>query len=65
MVESLKIVDGQQAVDLIDFTPDPFIESIVLTFPPLFVTERADALGFQKDASFTEIIEEFVKEELR
>ena len=62
MVNSLKVVGGQKAVNLIDFEPDAFIESIVLTFPPYFITKRADALGFQKNNSFTEIIEEFVQE---
>jgi len=35
---SLKVVGGQKVVNLIDFEPDEFIQGIVLTFLPHFVT---------------------------
>lgn len=64
MVEALEAVGGKEAVDRIDWQPDPFIQSIVLTWPARFDTQRARRLGFQWDGSFREIVEAFVEEEL-
>lgn len=64
MVNTLELVAGKETTDLIDWQPDAFIQSIVLTWPPQFVTERALTLGFQRDASVEGIIKSFIKEEL-
>lgn len=64
MVEDLEAVGGKQAVDRINWQPDPFIQSIVLTWPSRFDTPRARRLGFQWDGSFREVIEIFMEEEL-
>lgn len=64
MLEQLKVVAGADKIDLIDWQPDAFIQSIVLTWPPQFVTERALALGFQPDDSFREVIEAFIEDEI-
>jgi nucleoside-diphosphate-sugar epimerase len=64
MVDSLKEVGGADKAELIDWEPDAFIQSIVLTWPPQFITERALELGFQRDNSVREIIESFIKDEL-
>jgi D-erythronate 2-dehydrogenase len=64
MVNNLEAVAGKKTTDLIDWQPDAFIQSIVLTFPSFFDTPLALALGFKKDTSFKEIIEDFVNDEL-
>ncbi len=64
MVSKLQAIAGKDTTDLIDWEPDAFIQSIVLTWPPQFVTERALALGFQQDQSIEEIINSFINEEL-
>jgi nucleoside-diphosphate-sugar epimerase len=64
MVEALEAVGGKEAADRIDWQPDPFIQSIVLTWPAHFNTVRARRQGFERDGSFQEIIEIFVEEEL-
>jgi nucleoside-diphosphate-sugar epimerase len=64
MVDALGAVAGREAVELIDWEPDAFIQSIVLTFPREFVTSKALALGFHRDESLNQIISSFIKEEL-
>jgi nucleoside-diphosphate-sugar epimerase len=64
MVDALEAVAGKEAVKLIDWEPDAFIQNIVLTFPRIFVTDKALALGFQRDNSLEEIINAFVEDEL-
>jgi len=64
MVSTLETVAGSETTRLIDWEPDAFIQSIVLTWPPQFVTERALTLGFQRDVSVEGIIKSFIKEEL-
>ncbi len=64
MVNTLESVAGTETTKLIDWEPDAFIQSIVLTWPPQFVTKRALTLGFQRDASVEDIIRSFIREEL-
>ncbi len=64
MVDTLGAVAGQKAVQLIDWEPDAFLQSIVLTFPREFETKRALALGFHGDPSLKSIVESFVEQEL-
>ena len=65
MVDALESVAGKVATDLIDWEPDAFIQSIVLTIPREFETPRALALGFHGDRSLTDIIESFIRDELK
>ncbi len=64
MVDTLESIAGSETAELIDWEPDAFIQSIVLTWPPQFDTERAFTLGFQRDESVEGIIRSFIKEEL-
>lgn len=64
MVRNLGEIAGDEATQLIDWEPDPFIQSIVLTWPPHFVTQRGLDLGFKNDKSVAEIIQSHIKEEL-
>lgn len=65
MVKELEKLAGMETIELIDWLPDTFIQSIVLTWPPQFEAKRALKLGFQADKSVNEIIKLFKDEELR
>ena len=64
MVDTLEAIAGKETTELIDWEPDAFIQSIVLTIPREFETPKALALGFQGDDSLKAIIESFIREEL-
>ena len=55
-------VAGTAATDLLDRTPDPVIRRIVKSWPGRFETVRARALGLGSDASFEDVIREYVRE---
>lgn len=63
MVHSLGHITDQEVTDLITYEPDAFLQRIVLTWPPYFSTEKADKLGFVRDASVEEIIRAYIQEE--
>jgi D-erythronate 2-dehydrogenase len=65
MVTALDEVAGFQASDWIDWIPDAFIQSIVLTWPPHFNVSKAIDYGFQRDMPIGEIIKNFIKSELK
>jgi len=65
MVTTLEGIAGKEVAERIDWEPDDFIQSIVLTFPTDFETKRADQLGFKKDESIREVIEAFISEDMK
>lgn len=62
MIETLGEVAGSQAVERIRHEPDPGIQSIVGSWPTRFHTRRADALGFERDRDFRDILQAFQEE---
>ena len=64
MVAALERVAGQEAAARIRWQLDPALNRIVASWPGAFATERADALGFVGDASFDEIIQAYLADEL-
>jgi len=62
MAAALVRVAGAAATDLLDRTPDPVIRRIVKSWPGRFETVRARALGLGSDASFEDVIREYVRE---
>ncbi len=64
MLEALGEVAGEQVRERVAFESDPFIEKIVYGWPTRFNPQRALALGFSADASFREIVEAFIEDEL-
>ena len=62
MAAALGRVAGRAATDLLDRTPDPVISGIVSTWPGRFDWRRAHALGLRADASFDDVIREYVRE---
>jgi len=63
LVDCLQSIAGQAIVDLIDWEPDEFLQSIVLTWPPHYSAGRAGKLGFASDGSVYEIINAYIEEE--
>ncbi|MBD0284323.1 MAG: SDR family oxidoreductase [Flavisolibacter sp.] len=63
MINSLQQICGPEVINLISYEPDAFLQSIVLTWPPYFDTQRAKKLGFVSDSSVEEIIRSYIAEE--
>lgn len=63
MIHSLGQMTNPEVTKLISHEPDAFLESIVLTWPSNFDTQRALQLGFVRDTSSEEIIRSYIEEE--
>lgn len=63
MIEALRRVAGQQAVDLITCAPDPEIQAIVEPWAEACAATRARALGFSAETSFDEIIRIYLEDD--
>lgn len=63
MAKALERVAGAQAAQRIRWERDPAIERIVNSWPGDFITTRADAMGFKRDAGFDDIIREHIEQE--
>jgi len=62
MLDTLRDVAGEATVARVRHEPDERIRSLVASWPVRFETPRADRLGFQRDASFREIVEAYLAE---
>jgi D-erythronate 2-dehydrogenase len=63
MIEALRRVAGQGAVDLIRHEPDPVIEAIVTPWAEACEAVQARALGFAAETSFDEIIQVYLEDD--
>lgn len=63
-IAALRRLAGKAATDLIRREPDPVIASIIKGWPQRFDAGRAEALGFQAEKSFDEIIRIHIEDEL-
>jgi len=63
-IEALRRVAGDGVAALIRREPDPFIQTIIESWPRRFDPKRALALGFCAEASFDEIIRVHVEDEM-
>lgn len=63
MIEALRRVAGQQAVDLVTYAPDPAIQAIVEPWAEAFEATEARALGFTAETSFDEIIRIYLEDD--
>jgi nucleoside-diphosphate-sugar epimerase len=61
MVDALRAVGGDAAVERIKWQPDDRIRAIVRTWPARFETRRADALGFVRDADFVDVVRAYAR----
>jgi len=64
LVDALRDLVGDEVVNRIDWEPDEFLRSIVLTWPPNFVTDKANQLGFKADQNVKEIIQSFIDNDM-
>lgn len=62
-LSALRRVAGDEVADLVEYHPDPFIESIVSTWPARFVAARAEALGFVADPDYDTIIRTYINDD--
>ena len=60
MAQALTEVAGPGVADLIDWIPDPDIETIIRSWPARFDTERANLLGMRGDDDFRTIIGQYL-----
>ena len=63
MAEAMDRVVGYAASDLIDWTDDPVIGAIVRSWPASIETPRASALALRPEASFDDIVREYLDDE--
>ena len=63
MAEAMDRVVGYAASDLIDWTDDPVIGAIVRSWPATVETPRANALALRPEASFEDIVREYLDDE--
>lgn len=63
MIEALRRVAGQQAVDLIHYAPDPVIQAIVEPWAEACEAGQARALGFTAEQGFDEIIRIYLEDD--
>ncbi len=63
-IAALTRIAGPGAAALIHEAPDPAVWAIVKTWPQRFAARRARDLGFEVEASFDEIIEAHIADEL-
>ncbi|WP_080059171.1 D-erythronate dehydrogenase [Spirosoma aerolatum] len=60
MLDSLERIAGKEALDRVQFRPDPAINAIVSSWPGLADNTRALGLGFQVDQHFDDFIRQFM-----
>ncbi|MBA2357300.1 MAG: NAD-dependent epimerase/dehydratase family protein [Actinobacteria bacterium] len=59
LVETLRLVGGEEAAARVSVEPQPAIEAITRTWPRHARSERADRLGLPRDASLEAIVREY------
>ena len=63
-IDALRRIAGQKAVDLIRRVPDETIGRIIANWPQGFDPQRGLSLGFRADASFDDIIQIHIADEM-
>jgi hypothetical protein len=64
MLDALERVAGPKARALVRFEADATVDAIVSTWPKAFDPQRALAHGFVAEASFDQIIQTHIEDEL-
>ena len=60
MLDALKAVGGDEALELIEEKRDEATEKIVLSWPTRVDISRAKALGFKEDGTLTNTLKEYI-----
>lgn len=61
MVEALERIAGREIAGRVKWGNDPFIRTIVNSWPNRFSLEKATRLGFRRDASVDAIIQDYIE----
>ncbi len=64
-IAALTRAAGAEVAGLIRDVPDPAVWAIVQSWPRRFAATRAKALGFRAEASFDEIVQAYIEDDLR
>jgi len=64
MALALEKLGGKAVADLIDWTPEPTIASIVTSWPAVIDAARARALGLLPDPDFESIVADYLRDEM-
>lgn len=64
MLQTLKTVGGQEAFDRVEFKEDAGVNAIVSSWPGKFDVSTAQKMGFVQNNDFSEIIQEFMKNDI-
>lgn len=62
MLEALKKVGGEEALNLVEGKEDEAIEKIVQTWATRFDTSRAKTLAFEEDGTFEETLQAYIED---
>jgi nucleoside-diphosphate-sugar epimerase len=62
MLDALVDVGGAKALNLVEETHDPKVGKIVGSWPALFDTTKAKALGFQDDGTLSNTVREYIED---
>lgn len=65
MLDALEVVGGKKALSLVRFERDPRVEHLMESLPTDFDNTRALSLGFTVDQNFLEVVQAYVKEDLK
>ena len=64
MIDALRDVAGDDVAKRVTFARDPFIEQVVLGWPPAFEATFGKSLGMQADADYASVIRAYIEDEL-
>jgi nucleoside-diphosphate-sugar epimerase len=64
MVQALRDVAGDDLANRVRFERDPFIEKLMLGWPPAFEATFGKSLGMQADPDYASIIQAYIEDEL-
>lgn len=64
MLQTLKVVGGDEAYQRVEFKEDEGVNKIVSSWPGKFDVSSAQKMGFIQNKDFSEIIQEFIKNDI-
>ena len=62
MMEALRAVGGQKALDLVEEKRDTPTEKIVKSWPAKYDTSRAKQLGFKEDGPLEQTLKDYIRD---
>lgn len=62
MLEALKAIGGQEALELVEEKRDALTEKIVKSWPAMYDTLKAKQLGFTEDGTLEQTLKDYVED---